>query len=90
MAETCVTYCDKDMAFFSSDERKWITKIRKLKEQYPEEVSIDQEPEKNNGCICAKIPQGWVRIAPKAKRIFTEEQKAASAERLRSYRKQSN
>lgn len=84
MAETCITYCDKDVAFFSSDERKWITKIRKLKEEYPEMVSIDREPEKNNGCICAKIPQEWVRVMPKKKVVMTEEQRAASAERMRA------
>lgn len=30
MRETSFSYCDKDMAFFSSDERKWINKIRRL------------------------------------------------------------
>ena len=29
--ETCFNYTDKERGFFSSDERRFITKIRKLK-----------------------------------------------------------
>ena len=34
--ETCFNYTDREHGFFSSDERRFITKVRKLKEKYPE------------------------------------------------------
>ena len=88
MTETCITYCDKSPAFFSSDERKWINKFRKLKEQYPDLVSIDREPETNDGCICAKFPASWVKITPSRGLSMTEEQKMEIAERLKNARNQ--
>ena len=82
MTETCVTYCDKSPAFFSSDEKKWINKIRKLKEQFPDQVTIDREPETNDGCICAKFPASWIKVMPKKKRELTEDQREEMRERL--------
>ena len=79
--ETCFNYCDKDKAFFSSDERRWINRIRMLKEKYPDMVQVIAEPEDNDGCIYASIPIEWMKIQPK--RAYTDEQKAAMTERLR-------
>ena len=90
MTETCITYCDKSPAFFSSDERKWINKFRKLKEQYPDLVSIDREPETNDGCICAKFPASWVQVRPKIKRELTEEQREEMRERFYNNMNQDN
>lgn len=78
--ETCINYCDKEAAFFSSDERRWITKIRKLKEKYPDDIDIIAEPETNDGCIYCKLPSRWLKIQPK--RIYTEEQIAKMTARL--------
>ena len=47
--ETCFNYTEKEHGYFSSDERKFITKVRKLKEKYPEQVRIIAEPEENDG-----------------------------------------
>ena len=80
--ETCFNYCDKDHGFFSSDEQKWINKIRKLKEQYPEEIRIIAEPETNDGCIYCELPTSWLKIQPKRKIELTEEEKDALRERL--------
>ena len=71
--ETCFNYCDKEAAFFSSDERRWITKIRKLKEKYPDDIDIIAEPETNDGCIYCRLPSRWLKIQPK--RIYSEERK---------------
>ena len=45
---------DDNIAYFSSSERKWITKIRKLAEANPNEVKIVREPEDNGGTIYAQ------------------------------------
>lgn len=84
--ETCFNYCyergDNDnIGWFSSDEKKWITRIRKLKEQYPDQVIIRAEPETNDGCIYCKVPQSWLKIQPP--RQMTEEQREALRSRAR-------
>lgn len=87
-SETCITYCDKSQAFISSDERRWINHIRKLKNEYPDLVEIDQAPELNDGCICAKFPTDWVKVLPKRKVTMSDEQRAAVAARLKAGRSQ--
>lgn len=84
--ETCFNYCNADKAFFSSDERRWINRVRKLKEEHPEEVRIIAEPEKNDGCIYATVPIKWVRISPPAKRVLTDEQREEMSARLKRIR----
>ena len=87
--ETCCEYTDKTL-FVSSDHQKWINKIRKLAEQYPDDVTIKNRPEENDGCICATMPSEWLRISPPRKVEMTEEQKAELAERLRLAREKQN
>jgi len=84
--ETSASYTTKDCMFFSSDERKWITKVRKLKQKFPDLVEIIREPEQNDGCIYAKVPVSWMKLNPprqlsdekraelsaRAKQIFTD------------------
>lgn len=83
--ETALNYTDKTM-FFSSDERKWINKIRSLAEQNPDAVTILKQPEQNHGSIYAKLPAEYLKIsAPRACNL-TDEQKAQLAERLRNAR----
>lgn len=74
----------EDASYFSSDDRKWITKIRKLKAQHPEDVQILAEPENNDGCIYVKLPVNWMKITPPRKVELTDEQRAARAERLKN------
>jgi hypothetical protein len=71
--ETCFNYTDREHGFFSSDERKFINKVRKLKEKYPEQVRIIAEPEDNDGCIYCELPSAWLKIVPK--KVLTEEHK---------------
>lgn len=61
--ETCFEYTG-DTMFMSSDERKYINRIRSLQKKYPDVVVIERQPETNDGCICAKLPASWLRIKP--------------------------
>ena len=82
--ETCVEYIDVDKhATFCSSERKWINKIIKLHQQYPDAVEILCVPEDNDGVILAHIPKNWMKISPPKKINLTEEQRAERAERMR-------
>lgn len=86
--ETCFNYCEPHNGFFSSDERKWITKIHKLKEKHPDKIKIIAEPETNDGCIYCKLPPEWFKLIPPPKgRVLTEEEKQAGRERLEEYRR---
>ena len=58
---------------------KFVTKIKKLAEQYPDEVKIVKENKDNS--IVAHVPTSYVKIS--RPREYTEEQKAAMAKRLR-------
>lgn len=80
--ETCFNYCDSKVAFISSDERKWISRIRKLAEEHPNEIAILRQPEANDGCIYASLPASWLKVQAKRKVELTEEEKAALRERL--------
>ena len=81
--ETCFNYCNKDKGFFSSDERKFITKVRKLKEKYPDEVQIIRQPEENDGCIYCSMPVSWFNVRPPKKMNLTEEQRQNMSDRMK-------
>ena len=80
--ETCFNYCG-EKGFFSSDERRFITKVRRLKEQNPEQVRIIAEPEENDGCIYCELPKEWFRIQPPKKMNYTDEQRKEMSERMK-------
>lgn len=89
--ETACDYlsCDKQATFCSS-EIKWINKILKLAEQYPDEVEIQVMPEDNQGMILAHIPKRWFKIAPPRKSNMTAEQREAMVQRLADARDKRN
>lgn len=79
--ETCFNYCDKETAYFSSDEKKWINRMRKLAAKYPDKVTILAQPETNDGCIYVKLPSRALRVQiPSKGTPLTEEQKQKLAE----------
>ena len=90
MAEVKETNIDivntETQATVSSSELKQINKIKKLHESHPEEVKIIIAPEDNYGVIVAKMPKSYIKISPPRKVNYTEEQKAAAAERLAAAR----
>lgn len=81
--ETCFNYTD-EVCYMSSDERRWISKVRKLKDSYPDEVRILREPEVNDGCIYATVPARWVKLNPPKQ--LSEENRQKLADRLRQMR----
>jgi hypothetical protein len=85
--DTGISYCGGEYLWFYSDERRWHTRIKELAEKYPEQCVIKQAPETNDGCITAKLPVSWLKIAPKRACNLTDEQRATLAERLRTARK---
>lgn len=85
--ETCFNYTDKETAFFSSDEKRFINKVHRLKEQYPERVRIIAEPEFNDGCIYCQVPTEWFTIRVPVKRVLTEEEKQILSDRLNRSRR---
>ena len=80
--ETCFDYTTRECGYFSSDEPKYIRKVRKLKEQYPEQVRIIKEPEQNDGCIYCTLPIEWFRIQVPKKMNLTFEQREEIARRF--------
>jgi imidazolonepropionase-like amidohydrolase len=86
MTEFSANYLsDDDHAVISTDEKKWVNKLYKLAEEYPNEVEIRSEYK--DGFVTAHVPKEWVRVRPPAKREMTDEQKQAAAERLTQARK---
>lgn len=85
--ETCINATnDSTLAEICSSERKWINKIIKLREQHPDKVIIRCDPETNHGVIVAHIPKSWMKVSPPRQVNYTDEQKAAMAERLAAVR----
>jgi hypothetical protein len=84
--ETVFNYTES-CSTFSSNERKWINKIQKLAEEYPDEVQILAGPKDNCGIIYAKVPAAWLKIAPPRKVSMSDERKAELAERMKNIRK---
>ena len=86
--ETCIEYHDRDFAWVSSDERKWITRIRKLQKTYGDQIQVIAEPEQNDGCLYCKIPVSWIRIQPPRHINMSDDQRQALRDRLSNARAQ--
>lgn len=85
--ETCFNYTQKEHGFFSSDERRFINKVHRLKEQYPEQVRIIAEPEENDGCIYCEMPTAWFTIRVPKKREMTDEERQILSDRMKRINK---
>ena len=59
-----------------------VKKLYKLAEQENARIELD-----NQYGLMISVPQNWIKIRPPAKRVLTEEQKAALAERMSKVRK---
>ena len=87
--ETCFNYTydpyhNDHQAYFSSDEKRWINKVHKWAQEQPDQVVIIREPEENDGCIYAKVPQSFLKVSPP--RHMSDEQKEKLSEILRNAR----
>lgn len=81
--ETCFNYTEKEHGYFCSDERKFITRVRRLAEKHPDKVRIIKQPEENDGCIYCEMPTEWLSIRPPVKRNLTDEQRQKMSERMK-------
>ena len=87
MTETAFDYLSENKyATFSSNEAKWINRMKSLADSHPDEVKILYQPEDNEGYMLAHIPKSWVKCSPPHKRNLTDEQRAELAERLAKVR----
>jgi len=84
--ETCFNYTAREAGYFSSNEQRWINRVRKLANEHPDEVTILSEPEDNDGTIYARMPVSYFRLQAPQKQNLTDEQKEALSERLRNWR----
>lgn len=82
LKETAVNYIvgEKHCTYYTA-EQKWIRRLRKQAEQYPDEVKILNVNE--DGSIVAHIPLKWFKApTPPQKRVMSEEQRLAASERF--------
>ena len=85
MNENCIEWLrNEPVATVTLSQGKYITKIRKLAEKFPEECQITHE--NKDGSIVAHIPTKWIKIN-NPQRVMTEEEKRLAAERIRNSRK---
>ena len=62
--------------------KKYINRIKALKESNPDQVDILAVNE--DGSIYAKVPTSWIRIIPPKKMDLTDEQRAEMAARFKA------
>lgn len=58
------TVNDDSLYGISTNEKKLVNRIKKLKELRPNEVHITMNPEDNEGTIVARFPKSWLKINP--------------------------
>ena len=81
-------YTGESVATVTFSQKKWVNKIKKYSEEYPEVVIV---AENEDGCICAHVPVSWFKFSPPKKgRIYTEEEKQIAAARLAEARRKRN
>ena len=80
-------YSNAEIATVTLSQGRYISKVRKLAEEYPSEVQIVHENE--DGTILAHIPVSYIKISKP--REVSEEKKGELSERLKMMReKKSN
>lgn len=79
--ETVYEHIRGDSTFTVTAAERWSTgMIRRLAKEHPDDVCIVHE--NPDGSIVAHVPLDWMRIVPKHKRAYTDEQRAAMRDRL--------
>lgn len=88
MAENTIEFLkDESTATVTFSQGRYISRIRELKERFPDQVEITDEPETNGGYLVAHVPTKWIRVSPPPQREYTEEQIAEMTKRLLASRK---
>lgn len=75
-------YNGQDIITITLSQKKFINKVLKLAEDFPNEVKIDKINE--DGTLLAHIPLKYLRIS--RPRELSEEERKAAAERLANYK----
>nr|WP_295278305.1 hypothetical protein [uncultured Blautia sp.] len=87
-AENCIEFLkDQKRTTVTFSQGRYITRIKKLAEKYPEEceiVAINKIPGEGE-VICAHVPTAWIKIQPGMD--LTEEQRKTIGEKLLASRK---
>lgn len=87
MKQTTITERDGKLSI-STNQYKWINRIKALKSSYPDQVTISAyDDPKLNDTIFATLPIDWLRIKPPKTINLSDQQKHDIAERLRNARK---
>ena len=86
MNETAINRLQgEDYCSIFTAERKFINRLKKLAQDYPNDVEIQYI--NDDGSIGARVPYDWFRfVKPKAKRTYTPEQLEAMKERMKRAR----
>lgn len=80
--ETVINFNDAEKIVYLSTSQDYMKRrIKKLAEEHPNEVKIMSEDQYT---VIAELPKKYVRVSPP--RFISEEQRIASAERLKKYR----
>lgn len=80
--ETVINFNDAEKIVYLSTSQDYMKRrIKKLAEEHPNEVKITSEDQYT---IIAELPKKYVKVSPP--RFISEEQRIASAERLKKYR----
>lgn len=72
---------NSDVASVDFSQGRYITKIRRLAEKYPDECKIILE--NKDGSVIAQVPRKWIKVSPPKKIEMSDERKAALSERMK-------
>lgn len=87
MRENCIEWIEGDKrATVTTYRKSFIKKLKAISEESPEEVQIIKE--NKDGSICAHIPLYYLKISPKKKVVYTEEQRQEIRDRLQRAREE--
>ena len=79
--ENCIEWIrNSKTATLSFSQKRYVTKIKRLAEKYPDEIQIVYE--NNDGSIIAHIPVSAIHISIRKRKELTEEQREAAVKRL--------
>ena len=80
--ETVYEHISGTETFTVTAAERWsVSMLNRLKEKYPEQVEIVHV--NHDGSLLARVPFNWMRIVPKRKVEWTEEQRSAFVERMK-------
>ncbi len=71
---------NSDVATCTLSQKRFISKVRRLKEKHLDDVDIVAENQ--DGSIVVRVPVSWVHINPPRRVELTDEQRAALTTRL--------